>query len=274
MKIAIAVAGLLVLVLPNHSSAQVPSPRERIAAIAASSSCASVNWANRGRAPKAYIRGVALVFAKAVCQPERADVKVVSAAREIGTAPERTDALAWYDTKFQKLAMSNAESGIGTLRHAYALLIGLGMQESSGMYCTGRDRSADFTTADSAEAGLFQTSWGAHVTHPSLAQLFDTYKADQSGCWLEVFRQNVSCSAWDARTWGEGPGAEWQKLTKACPVFATEYGAVVIRKHGGSKGEFGPIRHGQAEVRQECDTMLSQVQDFVQSDPLICSSLK
>jgi hypothetical protein len=273
MKIVIVVVGLL-LALPNHLSAQVQSPRDRIEAIAANSNCASVNWANRGRAPKAFVRGVALVFAKAVCQPERTDVKVVSAAREIDTASERTDALAWYDAKFQKAGMSNAESGIDTLRHAYALLIGLGMQESSGKYCVGRDRSADFSSADSAEAGLFQTSWGAHVTHQSLAQLFETYKSDQRGCWLDLFRQNVSCSAWDARTWGEGPGAEWQQLTKACPVFATEYAAVVIRTHGGSKGEFGPIRHGQAEVRPECDAMLSQVQAFVRSDPQICSSLK
>jgi len=35
------------------------------------------------------------------------------------------------------------------------------MRESSGQYCCGRDTSEDNTTADTAEAGLFQMSWNA-----------------------------------------------------------------------------------------------------------------
>jgi hypothetical protein len=38
------------------------------------------------------------------------------------------------------------------------------MRESSGIYCAGRDQSASNTSADAAEAGLFQrnirTHWG------------------------------------------------------------------------------------------------------------------
>lgn len=49
---------------------------DQIKDIASSSSCRA-----QSGAPRAYARGVALVYAKAVCEPERSDVKVVSAAK-------------------------------------------------------------------------------------------------------------------------------------------------------------------------------------------------
>ncbi len=250
------------------------SPIEQVAAIANRSQCVPVHWKDRGLAPKAYIRGMAIVFARAVCHPDRADVKVVSSARGAADSDAgEADALTLYDKKFSGLKMSNAVDGIDSLRHAYTLLIGLGMRESSGQYCVGRDQSADFSSADSAEAGLFQTSWGAHTKHATLPVLYEGYKADQKACLLDVFSKNVSCTKWDARTWGTGDGADWQQLTKACPAFATEYAAVLIRTHGGKKGEFGPLRTQRAEVIPACDAMLSEVQHLVQSDPGMCSGL-
>ena len=46
------------------------------------------------------------------------------------------------------------------------------MRESSGKYCEGRDKSADNTTAETAEAGLFQTSFNARRSSPLLPKLF------------------------------------------------------------------------------------------------------
>lgn len=40
--------------------------------------------------------------------------------------------------------------GTDTLRQLFVLLIGLGMRESSGQYCEGRDRSASNVTAEAA----------------------------------------------------------------------------------------------------------------------------
>ncbi len=271
---ALSCMGLLA-VLGVSSSAFADQAVEHISKIAEKSTCASVNWSHRrGIAPKAFIRGVALVYAKAVCHPDRPDVKVVSSAMGVGGASERKDGLAWYKDEFSKSGLSNSQSGVDTLRHSYTLLFGLGMMESSGQYCVGRDKSADFSTADSAEAGLFQTSWGARVASPEMARLFEFYQSDTKGCLLDVFKSRVACKEWDAKTWGEGQGAEWQKLTKACPAFATEYAAVLMRTSGGSKGEFGPIRKKQAEVRLECDSMLSEVQKYVQSDPGVCAQLQ
>ncbi len=149
-----AIVGVVVLTSHGEVAAQEKSPLDRITESAAGSTCASFNWANRGLAPKAYIRGIALSFAKAACQPERADVKVVSAAANAADA--NSDALSWYDQIFRANGMANDKGGLETLRHAYVLLIGLGMRESSGKHCVGRDMSANFSTADSLKPDCFR----------------------------------------------------------------------------------------------------------------------
>lgn len=284
-KVGIAFVVSVVCVTGNVRAQ--PSPTEQVTSISDNSDCSSFNWgyaadlpnagsqdARRGVAPKAYMRGVALVFARSVCQPDRADVKVISAARgKQGSTAVRKDALTWYDSMFQAGGMSNATAGSHVLRHTYTLLIALGMQESSGKYCTGRDTSQDFDRADNAESGLLQTSWGASASSSVLPPMFERYKTDQSGCLLDVFSPNVTCSAEDAINWGTGPGAEWQALTKTCPAFAIEYGAVVMRRNGGETGEFNPIRKKWAEVVPACDAMLAKIHNLIQQNPSFCGSL-
>ena len=53
-----------------------------------------------------------------------------------------------YQHEFANAGMKNTVAGVDTLRHAYALLIGQGMMESSGRYCEGRDVSECFATAE------------------------------------------------------------------------------------------------------------------------------
>jgi|SRR5829696_1248937 len=267
-------SSLLFSIVTSSASVQAPSVIEQIETIAAHSPCARVNWPDRGVAPKAYMRGMALVFARAACQADRTDVLVVAKARATPIVQNNnTDALTWYEGQFTELGMSNATDGVDTLRHAYTLLIGLGMRESSGKFCEGRDRSADFTTADSAEAGLFQTSFGARRRHATMVALYEKYKADQSGCLLDVFNRGISCAAHNAENFGEGEGVRWQQLTKTCPAFAAEYAAVLMRVHGGRRGEFGPLRNRAAQLQPICDAMLKQVQDLVHANPQMCSAL-
>ena len=118
---------------------------------------------------------------------------------------------------------------------------------------------------------------------PALDGLFQSYSANQDHCLLDVFRGSITCRVVQSHNpqcpsatngvAGAGPGADWQKLTRSCPAFATEYGAVVLRKHGGPKGEFNPIRKQQAELRPECDAMLHEAQTLVEHHPEICSAL-
>ncbi|BAO87894.1 putative membrane protein [Caballeronia cordobensis] len=252
-----------------------------ITRIVASSPCTATDWNDRGRAPRAYLVGMSLVFAKSVCDASRADVVVAS--RRVHATHTRTDGLAVYESKFKELGLQNGVSGLDTLRHTYLLLLGLGMRESSGKYCEGRDVSQCFVDPKSAEAGPFQTSWGVHRADPTLSGLMHRYHADKSGCMLEHFKDKISCRIWRSRNRrcpdatsdvvGTGPGAEWQRLTKTCPAFATEYAAVVLRTSGGLSGEFNPIRKQQAQLIPACEAMLKQVQTYVTDNKESCSSL-
>lgn len=265
------------LMLPTASdlyAQQPPSIQQQIETIAASSSCAKTQWKDRGLARPGYFKGMAVVFAKSLCEMQRDDVRIVSARPLDGEEANKKDALAWYATVFDNASMKNDRAGPDTLRHAYTLLIGLGMRESSGKHCVGRDRSANFSSADSAEAGLFQTSWGGRRSSPVLSELFEKYRANPTGCLLNTFSQNVRCSEWDARTWGTGTGAQWQELTKSCPAFATEYAAVMLRTSGGSRGEFGPLRNRAAELTPACDAMLAKVQAVVEQNAKACDQLR
>jgi hypothetical protein len=243
---------------------------DAIKALAGTSACYKYQWKDRGQAPKGYVQGVALVFARAVCNPNRSDVLVVSKAN---TGDDGHDALSWYKSIFSGLSMKNDVAGVDTLRHAYTLLLGLGMRESSGEHCCGRDASATNTSADTAEAGAWQTSYNSHVFSPELPKLFAKYKADSSGCLLATFSAGVTCSADNWKNWGTGDGFEFQKLEKECPAFAAEYAAVMLRVSGGSQGHYGPLRTRAAEVRPECDEMFHQVQTLVGQSPSACGSL-
>jgi hypothetical protein len=154
----------------------------------------------------------------AICHPARSDVLLVSRAQ---TGDDRRDALSWYDEVFAALGVTNHVQGVDTLRHAYTLLLGLGMRESSGKHCVGRDASACNVSADSAEVGALQTSWDSRGASPELPKLFDRYRKSSDGCLLDTFAEGVTCSAADWRNWGTGAdGLAFQELEKECPAFA------------------------------------------------------
>lgn len=238
--------------------------------LAVASTCASRSWNDRGRMPKAFLRGVTLTFARAVCQPTRTDIAVVAQAN---TGSDDHDVLSWYDSNFQGAGMTNDAPGMDTLRHVYTMLLSLGMQESSGEHCCGRDTSATNTSADSAEAGAWQTSYDSHTLNPELPKLFAKYQASSAGCYLDVFRQDVTCSASNWENWGDGDGEQFQALEKDCPAFAAEYAAVMLRVAGGRKGHYGPLRTKAAELAPECDEMLAKVQALVTGDASACAAL-
>ena len=244
-------------------------PIDRVTQIAAQSTIAGFDWKDRGLAPIGYIKGMALVYARLCCKLKAGDAAAVEMAKAKSADGEH-DALAWYDAIFAAAGMSNGTAGVDTLRHLFVLQFGLGMRESSGQYCAGRDRSAANTTAETAEAGLFQTSFNARSASPLLPVLFTEYSSNPSG-FVEVFKEGARCRASDLENFGSGEGQEFQRLSKACPAFAAEFAAVGlrhIRKH------WGPITRREAEVRPECDAMLRQVQAFVDASPEACLALK
>jgi hypothetical protein len=173
------------------------------------------------------------------------------------------DALAWYAAEFTDLGMDNANPGIDVLRHLFVLLTGLGMRESSGRHCEGRDASATNTSAETAEAGLFQVSHNSIGAHFLLGALFDQYKGSTD--FQDIFSDGVTCGAASWKNWGTGDGADFQALTKACPAFAVEYAALGLRK---IRTHWGPINRKTAELKPECDDLFKSVCAFIDDNSI------
>jgi len=241
---------------------------DQIARIAAASKIARFSWRDRGVAPAGYIKGMALVYARVCCKLKAGDAAAVDIAKA-KTTDNAHDALAWYSDKFAAAGMNNDTAGIDTLRHLFVLLIGLGMRESSGKHCEGRDLTASNTTAETAEAGLFQASYNVRSASSLLPMLFARYSADRSG-FVDVFKEDVRCSASSLENFGSGDGRAFQRLSKECPAFAAEFAAVGLRH---IRTHWGPINRREVEVRPECDEMLRQVQSVLDTSPDICSAL-
>lgn len=260
-------------VKPAQPQTATPTPKPVVAGdgsvdalkqIAVSSECAKFDFEQQGRPRKSWLRGIAVVYARAICSPDREEVKLLK------QPPGSNDALAWYGIKDEPL------------RATYALMVGLAARESSWRYCCGRDMGADFDSASSAEAGFLQTSYGARVgaggvlrAGGAIDRIYRAWRdGDRSKCLLDVFASDLpDCGSTNAKNWGDGDGASWQKLSKTCPAFAAEYGALVMRFNGGQVGEFGPIRHKNAQYVPACAEMFGQIESFVRSHPQVCQQL-
>lgn len=260
------VSGDSVGVLPPLSDQRTSNAiKKHIIDIATSSPCATYEWKNRGVAPIGYTQGMALVFANALCHQKRTDVAIASLPT---TADSRSDVLAHYGIQ--------TNGGTDSLKATYTMLMGLGPMESSGEHCCGRDTSASNTSAETAEAGLFQTSYNSRVFSPVLPKLFshwiNVFDSDRDKCLLSVFSQGAGCGQGDWANHGSGAGYTFQKLSKECPAFSVEYAAVMIRKSGGSAGHYGPLRRKLVEYRSECAMMFPSIEAFMSSNPNYCQA--
>jgi hypothetical protein len=228
--------------------------------LAGNSDIARYNWKDRGRAPAGYIKGVALTFAlvhRAFLDGDPAAVEMAKA----NTGDDHTDALSWLNSMFRAAGMDNSKAEPDTLRHLFVLLIGLGMRESSGQYCEGRDRSAHNMTADTAEAGAWQQSWDSRTASPLIPQLFAKWKTGNPDGFLDIFKEGVHCTSAQLENYGTGEGRDFQALCKSCPAFAAQVAAVGLRN---IRTHWGPINRREVEIRREADRLLRQVQDIVE----------
>jgi hypothetical protein len=262
------------------TTAPKPADLKPIEEMVAGSSCAKVNWKERGIPHVGYIKGMTAMFADALCNPNRADVKVIGSARSTRSG----DVLNHYGAKLTALGIKTDKASPDNIRAVYAILMGLGMRESNGRFCAGRDLSANFVEANEAEAGLFQVSWNVSVVDPAIAAMFKEYEAGQRGCYVDVFKEGWATTgtygytnycATNAKNWGDAGsrGYQYQQYVKKCPAFSAQYAAVVLRYSGGPSGHFGPIRDRAAEVRTECNDLLLKIQNLVKEKPELCKLL-
>ena len=231
-----------------------------IAALADNSDILKYNWNDRGIAPRGYIRGMAVMFGRVYCKMNAGrDAASEMAAADSGD--DSIDALTWYAAEFSQLGMDNSNPGVDVLRHLFVLLTGLGMRESSGMHCEGQDSTSTNTSAETAEAGLFQVSHDSIGAHFLLQALFDQYKGSTD--FVDIFKEGVSCGSDSLKNWGTGVGKDFQALTKSCPAFAVEYATLVLRK---DRRYSAAINKKTAELKPECDDLFKSVCAYIDSN--------
>jgi hypothetical protein len=242
----------------------VPPPGaglDGIVQLAAGSEIARYDWIQRGRAPLGYIKGMAVMYARMACKLRAGDPVAIEAAKAHGNNAN-TDALTHYADIFDEAGVSG-ETAEDRLRQLFVLMMGLGMRESSGRWCEGRDRAADNVTGEKAEAGMFQTSWNARSASDLMSQLFRDYAGRTD--FLSIFKEGVTARDRDLENFGSGDGLEFQRLSKNCPAFAVEFAAVGlrnIRKH------WGPINNRAAEVKRKADALYRQVGQMAEAQGL------
>lgn len=247
---------------PAAPSSQVASgglspAEQRIVKIAASSRIARYDWkGEQGPCPAGYTKGMALVYARMYCRLANGDPVAVALAKKAGTDP-RSDALARYADDFAGYGMRNDRDGADTMRHLFALMFHMGMQETSGRWWKGKDPNNKNPDPASAEAGLFQASFDSIKFHPQMRPLFQSYRKHRSGL-VEVFREGVS-SGWEPDQ-GSGEVAEFQRISKDCPSFSVEYVALGIRTQCR---DWWPIKYHKAELHPDANAMLLDVQKAV-----------
>lgn len=215
--------------------------KDKIFSIAVNSSCASHSFPNRGKIPAGAIKGLALIYAKNVCAVGNPLLE-----KPLG---DSKDVLVHYGL-----------TGSDKLKSLFTLSFGQAMAESSGRYCEGRDRAASNTSSESAEAGLFQTSWDSRYPSSELLKIFEAYKVDKSKCYSEVFKEGVSCSSRDLENFGSGDGRLFQEMSKSCMAFEVEYSLAVMRVN---KSHFGPLIRREAQYYQGCADMLQKVKQYL-----------
>jgi hypothetical protein len=233
-----------------------------IIAIANNSPISSYHWHDRGVAPAAYIQGMALTFAQTYSRFKAGHPAALEMAKA-NTRNDEHDALSWYNSNFAAIGMTNDVAGADTLRHLFVLLLGVGMRESSGQHCCGRDQSASNTSADTAEAGLFQTSYNAHSCNPNFDVVMDEFAAGKAIGYLGVFSRGVECSNANWSSYGSGRGKDFQDLCKKAPAFAAESAAITLRN---LRKHYGTVNRKEAEVLKEADDMFGAVQDHIDGE--------
>ena len=229
---------------------------DEITSIALNSECAKTAHDNQGKPPKSYLKGSALSFAKAVCNPT--DEVTLITSQAIGDASK--DALAHYGVK-----PATAQERLEVI---YSLMLGSAARESSWRWCVGKDPGASNTSSETCEAGLYQTSYNSRSASPALPRLFAKYKSDKSGCFATEYKGATKCTDANLKNWGTGDGVEFQKLSKECPGFATEYHGIMLRTR---RSHYGPINQKKSMIKQSCTKMFNQIRNKIQQKPELCS---
>lgn len=223
----------------------------------------NTNWRNRGKAVWGYYHGMALMYAALYKRLKNGDPIAKEMAKKLSPDIDR-DALKRFDDVFANNGMDNHNGEEERLRHLFVLMVGLGVMESNGKHCAGRDISMNFDHGDDTEAGLFQTSYNVRsVAKDKLSQVFEKYRTSKPSGFLQYFKKGFEY--YYTMNYGSGDAKEFQKLSKECPAFSVEFTAIALRN---VSNHWAPVKHNKDTTRGlqisiECNELLRQVQLYV-----------
>ena len=225
---------------------------------AAVSELARYKWPRRGVAPIGYVKGMACTYALCLQKLAARDSAALAMVRVVDDAGAR-DVFDHYAGKL-KLAGIETEDAtdIERLRALFVILMGLGMRESSGGVDIGRDSSASNTTAETAEAGLFQQSWDSRKASPEIEKLAGRNNSVEN--FAAIFREGVELRAGALENYGDGDGRKFQELCKGNPAFAAQVAAIGLRT---LCTHWGPIVRREVELSGQAVALFKQVEKLV-----------
>jgi hypothetical protein len=119
--------------------------------------------------------------------------------------------------------------------------------------------SASNTTSDTAEAGLFQTSWNIRSCASEIVSLFTEFKLDPNG-FRPTFTEDLYPNTGNLDNYGSGDGCYYQWLAKYCPAFAALMTGVGMRR---ARQHWGPISRREVEIVEAVDDLLLDVEQAI-----------
>ena len=253
---------------PPYTPPGLPPPMSdtqiaEVVRIAENSEIARYDWSERGVAPAGYTKGVAVAFANTYRQMLGKYPPAQEMSEPVGEGDK--DALDYYEDIFEDRDIP-LNSPTEILLALWTMILGLGMRESSGKHCCGRDMSADNTSSDTCEAGAWQTSWNAHSFSGNFDILFEAYSAgggaNPQGL-VEIFREGVTCSSSDWSNYGSGNGYKHQQMSKEQPAYAAEVCAVTLRNR---YDHYGPIKSMAAQIVPAAYEMFCSVKEYIDTE--------
>lgn len=221
--------------VPSSGSLLNDTVRQQVIEAADRSDIATYSWRQRSRAPIGYTRGMAVMFAESLLRLRANDGAVLAMTEPVGVSSK--DALLIY--------AKDVTGRENILISLFNVELGLGMRESSGNPSEGRDVSADNTSAETAESGLFQQSANSMAASSWVRSLMTAYQQGKRRGYLEVFKEGTVDK--DKPVHGSGEGKTFQLMVKSHPGFAVEACGVCLRV---LRNHWGPVNRGEVEYTQ------------------------
>ena len=123
--------------------------------------------------------------------------------------------------------------------------------------------SADNVQSETAEAGLFQSSWNLSSCAHEIGELLTEYENDPNG-FHPTFARALYPSSNQLDCYGSGDGALYQWLARRSPAFAVLMTAVGLRRR---KDHWGPVIRHEVSIMPAIDDLLIEVQRMIDIQP-------